>query len=252
MGNTNCKGKIGNTCGKKHPAKCIDYEGTYHNNTELEVCDCNSLEDVIEDINSELNDINDSIDLTNLGESCIEYTQEGDTLKVSEALLAIESKVCELVEHTGLGAPEPCPGCNEDPCGESGGCCTGLVHYGYGVGEFFVDDNIYDVWKTVTVGGYTDLEYTILQSGTYKVTLDIGCAEEDINGRCYIGISLNNIDPITSPFTQYEVIPLSNSHTFHFILPNVNNNTPLKVKFKGNAIGSVAFDGIKIIIEKIG
>ena len=128
---TRCKDNITSTCGKKVNAKCVDYEGEYHDRTGFEECDKPSLEDVVEDINETLNFLSESVDLSQLPQACdaIDYSQDGDELLVSEALIAHSEMLCALIEHTGYGEPEPCPDCN-DPCGNpsQSTCCESLIY----------------------------------------------------------------------------------------------------------------------------
>lgn len=119
--------KIEDTCGKKHNARCVEYEGTVNSQSELST-DCNSVHNTTEDIYNQLEDIQNSINLEGLGEDCITYVQEGDKLTVAEALLGLESKVCGLVSEstdcnpifdadiTCLNLDLDC--LTTDPCGE--------------------------------------------------------------------------------------------------------------------------------------
>jgi len=88
--------KIDDTCGKKINARCVDYEGEVNSQSDLDQEGCLSVASTTEDIYNQLEEIQESIDLSGLGEDCIEYTQAEEKLKVSEALLALEAKVCEL------------------------------------------------------------------------------------------------------------------------------------------------------------
>lgn len=107
-----CKDKISRTCGKKINAKCVDYEGEFHENTELDVCDGSSVEDVIEDINKQVDSLSSSLDLSELGDACIIYTPTGESLLAKDAFLAMEAKICELAEYVGLPTPG-CDGCHD-------------------------------------------------------------------------------------------------------------------------------------------
>lgn len=132
MGKTGCKDKISNTCGKKINAKCVDYEGVLHENTELEDCNCHSVEAVIEDMNVALNTINESIDLSILGDDCIDYDKVDGKIQVKEALKKLEECVCELKSKVDDVDAEDCPAifstdisclgldfeCLTDPCDE--------------------------------------------------------------------------------------------------------------------------------------
>ena len=121
-----CKDEISNTCGKKINAKCVDYEGDLHKNTKIENCSKPSVEDVIEDLNLQVDAFSDGVDLSALGSSCIEYAKEGDTLKVKEAFLAMEEKICEIADYVGLPKPG-CTGCEScSPIFEETIACMGL------------------------------------------------------------------------------------------------------------------------------
>tara|TARA_R110000772_G_scaffold119924_1_gene226087 strand:+ start:1235 stop:1705 length:471 start_codon:yes stop_codon:yes gene_type:complete len=106
---TGCKDKISRTCGKKINAKCVDYEGSLHDNTTLATCDCHSVEDVIEDMNLALNEINTSIDLTILGDDCITYDEVDGKIQVKEALKKLEECICELKAKVDDVDAEDCP-----------------------------------------------------------------------------------------------------------------------------------------------
>lgn len=124
----NCKDKITSTCGKKVNAKCVDYEGTFHDESELTTCDYPSVEDVIEDINVTLNEITAALDTSGLGDSCITYTEVDGKITIKEALLRLEEKVCALSSAIDTSGCPPvfsqditCVGldygCLVDPCG---------------------------------------------------------------------------------------------------------------------------------------
>lgn len=99
-----CSDKVSRTCGKKVNAKCVDYEGDLHENTNLEVCDCHNLEDVIEDINTGLNTIFDAIDLSGLGDDCLTYELEDGKILVRNALKKFEEEICKLKAATAIDA----------------------------------------------------------------------------------------------------------------------------------------------------
>lgn len=121
-----CKDKLANTCGKKVNAKCVDFEGTRHANTKIEECDKPSVETVIEDLNLQVDFLSNSLDLSALGEACINYTQEGETLLAKEALLAMEAKICEIADFVGLPRPG-CPTCEScSPLFDETISCLGL------------------------------------------------------------------------------------------------------------------------------
>lgn len=107
-----CDKDTKSTCGKKMNAKCVDYEGELHENTNIEECSKPSVEDVIEDINEQVDLLSDGLDLSELGDKCIQYVKEGEELKAKEAFLAIEEKVCEIADFVGLPKPG-CTGCQD-------------------------------------------------------------------------------------------------------------------------------------------
>ena len=141
MGNCkggNCNDRIASTCGKKINAKCVDYEGDFHNESDLTTCDYPNIENVIEDINTTLNEITDALDTSSLGDSCISYTEVGGKITIKEALLRLEEKVCELSDAVVVNGCSPiftddisCVGldfkCLVDPCGEQITSLKGLL-----------------------------------------------------------------------------------------------------------------------------
>lgn len=120
--------KIEDTCGKKINSRCVDYEGEVNSQSELEQEGCLNLHETTEDIYDQLEDIQTSIDLSDFKEDCIEYEQEGETLKVNEVLKGLQDKVCELAEteegcHPIFDADITCLGLDldclsTDPCGD--------------------------------------------------------------------------------------------------------------------------------------
>lgn len=104
-----CQDTIKKTCGRILSSNCVKYVGTFHANTALTECDDPSMTDVIEDINSELNVINEAIDLQNLGDACIDYELVDGKIRVKEALEAIEAKLCELSGMVTEADENGCP-----------------------------------------------------------------------------------------------------------------------------------------------
>jgi hypothetical protein len=99
-----CSDKVSRTCGKKHPAKCIDYEGDLHSNTQLEECDCHNLEDVIEDLNNTVDYIFDAIDMSELGNDCLTYDLTDGKLLIKTVIKKLEEEICKLKEATAIEA----------------------------------------------------------------------------------------------------------------------------------------------------
>lgn len=90
----NCNQKIKYTCDGEKPAMCIRYEGEVNENSEYTNDSCLSVEETTQDIYNQLEDIN----LSQLGDSCLEYVSEDGRLKVKNVLLKHEEKICELEE----------------------------------------------------------------------------------------------------------------------------------------------------------
>lgn len=89
----NCN-KIESTCGTTNWATCIIYEGTTNENSPLKD-DCKlSVEESIEDIYTQLEQIN----LSDLGEKCLTYVLEEGKIIVKNVLLKYEEEICTLKE----------------------------------------------------------------------------------------------------------------------------------------------------------
>ena len=96
----NCNKGIKATCGDlKNYAICTQYEGTLSENTELDIDDCLSVEEVIEDQNLQLDDLYNHINLSSLGENCLSYVQEDGKNIVKNVLLKYEEEICDLKER---------------------------------------------------------------------------------------------------------------------------------------------------------
>lgn len=128
----NCGNKIRMTCtGNKQYGECVEYQSNVNTQSSLTESSCRSIEDTTQDVYNQLQDIQDSIELSELGQTCLTYVQEEGKTIVKNALLGLESKVCELQERIvvlenaaicdmkitdcGLTFPE---GCLSLPCDE--------------------------------------------------------------------------------------------------------------------------------------
>lgn len=110
--------KIEDTCGKKINSRCVKYEGEVNEDSALDSADCLNIHETTEDIYNQLEEIQDSINLEALGDTCITYVQEDENkLKVKEVLFALEKAVCDL-------QPEAAPDCN--PIFDADITCIGL------------------------------------------------------------------------------------------------------------------------------
>lgn len=91
--------KLKYNCGTRHNARCVSYDGNLPEFSELE--DCVTIEETTEELYDNLQEIKDSIDLSELGKKCINYSdyKKDKDLKVKEAFLAIENQICLLKEN---------------------------------------------------------------------------------------------------------------------------------------------------------
>ena len=88
----NCNQKIKHTCGSKNYATCIDYESEVNSESSLVETECKNLEQTTQDIYNQLG----NLDLSALGELCLEYVQVSGKNIVKNVLLKHEEKICEL------------------------------------------------------------------------------------------------------------------------------------------------------------
>ena len=93
----NCN-KIKHTCGERTYLICAEYEGNVNTDSSLVDVDCKNGEEVIQDIYNQL----DNLDLSELGELCLEYTQESGKNIVKNVLLKFEEEICNLKEELEL------------------------------------------------------------------------------------------------------------------------------------------------------
>lgn len=97
--------EIKQTCGTTNYAACISYEGTTNENSPL-VDNCAlSIEETTQDIYDQLEQIN----LSELGEDCLDYILDPDgKIIVRNVLLKYEEEICNLkqqvetLQNTGL------------------------------------------------------------------------------------------------------------------------------------------------------
>ena len=120
------------TCGDAaNFAECTAFEGTPNPQSELVGESCISIEDTTQDQFNQLESIWGEIDLSELGDKCLEYveTEEGKIV-VKNVLLKFEEKICELQEsietlHNRKVCEYPITECLEDlgclelPCNNS-------------------------------------------------------------------------------------------------------------------------------------
>ena len=93
----NCGSKIKHTCAEKNYATCIYYELEVPAFSSLVEQDCTTIEETTEDQYEILGDIKSEIDLSALGEACIEYDVDPKTVK--SVLLQYEQEICDLKDR---------------------------------------------------------------------------------------------------------------------------------------------------------
>lgn len=95
----NCGNKVKHTCGTLHYATCTRYEGSVNPQSELAEDTCLDLEGTTQDIYNQLEDLNEQLDLSELGEKCLTYIEdEEDRIVVKNVLLKFEDEICTLKE----------------------------------------------------------------------------------------------------------------------------------------------------------
>lgn len=119
-----CGDKRKHTCGKKVNSVCVKYEGTIPENSDLFGEDCVVVEEVLEDLYTQVGDISEGLDLSELGSCGIDYSPEDPTdLQVNEVLVKHEDLLCGLknfVDNTtsvSFDINNIDTKCLEDPCG---------------------------------------------------------------------------------------------------------------------------------------
>ena len=99
----NCNQKIKHTCGSIVFADCTSYEGTVNADSEFNENNCLSIEQTTQDIYNQL----DNLDLSALGELCLNYVQENNKNIVKNVLLKFEEEICNLKEELELVKNRP-------------------------------------------------------------------------------------------------------------------------------------------------
>ena len=94
----NCNQKIKHTCGERTYLICAEYESNVNADSSLVDVNCKNGEEVIQDIYNQL----DNLDLSELGELCLEYVQVSGKNIVKNVLLKFEEEICNLKEELEL------------------------------------------------------------------------------------------------------------------------------------------------------
>jgi len=88
--------KVSQTCGTRQVASCVNYEGEVNELSPLSN-DCSlSVEEVLDDVYTQLEEIN----LSELGENCLTYIEnEEGRIVVKNALIKFEEEICSLKQQ---------------------------------------------------------------------------------------------------------------------------------------------------------
>jgi len=94
-----CCGKEKKICtGAKQYAICQYYQGQLLKNTKLDTEDCVNVEEVIEELVTEVDAINEKLDTSGLGKRCLTYEKNiDDEITQVEVNDLFESKICDLI-----------------------------------------------------------------------------------------------------------------------------------------------------------
>lgn len=90
----NCGNKVKHTCSEKNYATCVYYELEVPDFSSLVNQDCITLEETTEDQYNILEGIKAELDLSALGQDCINYGINPKTVK--SVLLKYEQEICDL------------------------------------------------------------------------------------------------------------------------------------------------------------
>ena len=88
-------------CGEKVQSVCVHYKGYLPEYSELDK-DCVVIEETTEELYRNQEEILDSLDLSELGNDCIEYQQQSPKLKTKEVLYAFESEICDIKDKLSV------------------------------------------------------------------------------------------------------------------------------------------------------
>ena len=107
-----CGNKVKSTCVERTYATCVQYETQLPDFSSLVEQDCVTVEETTEDIYNLIEEVRTEIDLSALGESCLEYvTVEGKNI-VKNVLLKYEQEICLLKDRVEVLETEAI--CNKD------------------------------------------------------------------------------------------------------------------------------------------
>lgn len=239
-----CRPKISDRCGTPMNSVCVDYDGILLENSTLDPEECNTVEDVIEDL---VNQVDQNTAELTFGqyESCLEIEPSNVErgLTARDILTAHETEICDLKQQfIDLRNPDE-PECQSECCDDEGGCCSILKKYDAYSAEFVIDQ---ETWTPSTT---TELQYKASKIGTYKFTFELGISMENEPGTsANVGLSLNGLDPLSNLFEQ-TTTSFYNANTYIFIKKMLTNDV---ARFATKKIDvDFPLDWVKMIVEKV-
>lgn len=242
-----CKGSISDRCPGTMNSACVDYDSDiYLENTSLDPDDCNTVEDLIEDIIVAVDQNTQDLNFEDFG-CCLEYeaSDEERGLTLKDVLSAHESKICELLDgNVGEGSGGNCEGgCGDtDPCSDN--YVGAILQSNSSVTSQIVMNNM--DW---VISNNSSLSFKANKIGTYEVILEFVESSNVLqNQNATIGIAVDNTNPEPGIFTQTTISP-RHPKTVHFFTKLIPNGV-VKVAYKTN-VGTYRLDYIKMIVKKV-
>jgi hypothetical protein len=223
---------------------CVDYDGILLENTTLDAEECNTVEDVIEDL---VNQVDQNTAELTFGqyESCLEIEPSNVErgLTARDILTAHESEICTLKQQfEDLRNPDE-PECESECCDDDEGCCSILKKYDAYSTEYIINQ---EEW---TPSNAVELQYKASKIGTYKFTFELGISmENDPGTSAMVGLSLNGLDPLSNLFEQ-TTTSFYNANTYIFIKKMLTNDV---ARFTTKKVSTdFPLEWVKMIVEKV-
>lgn len=239
-----CKPTLSDRCLTPMNAVCVDYDGILLSNTTLDADDCNTVEDVIEDIVSQVDENTSDINFSGY-DGCLEIepvsVERGITIK--DVVNAHDSEICNLkTQLEDLRNPDE-PECESECCDDDGGCCSILKKYDAYSAEYVIDQ---EDW---TPSNAVELQYKASKIGTYKFTFELGISmENDPRTSAMVGLSLNGLNPLSNLFEQ-TTTSFYNANTYIFIKKMLTNDV---ARFTTKKVSTdFPLEWVKMIVEKV-
>ncbi len=98
-----CGDKLKQRCPKVY-ANCTSYESGVNEASSLKDDSCLTIEETTQDIYNQLDAQNEGLDLSALGEGCLDYTKTDGKYLVKDVLKKFEEKLCEAEEASSTSS----------------------------------------------------------------------------------------------------------------------------------------------------